>query len=324
MNATPSTPYLIEADRLGKTFDNFVAVRDVSLRVTAGGVLALLGPNGAGKTTTVRMLAGILSPTHGRARIAGLDVVQQARAVRAKVGMLSEVPGLYLRSTAREYLDFFGAAYGLSRAQRRQRMSDLLQQFEMSDVIDRRLGEFSKGMKQKLALIRSMLHDPEVLLLDEPTSAMDPQSARLVHDALLQLRDQRRGIILCTHNLVEAETMADTIAIIRRGEIVAEGSPDELKARLLGRPLMELRLAHSIDGQRPELQARVAIESQGDTWLRYWSNDPTVENPALVYWLAERQIDVVTLSEVPRSLEEVYLRVVNIPNTDYTDAHGFS
>ena len=129
----------------------------------------------------------------------------------------------------------------------------------------------------------------------------------------VELRDKRRGIILCTHNLVEAEMMADTIAIIRRGEIVAEGSPDGLKARLLGRPLMELRLAHAIDGPRPELQPRLAIESQGDTWLRYWSNEPTVENPALLYWLAERRIDVVTLSEVPRSLEEVYLRVVNQP-----------
>ncbi len=304
---------MIEADRLNKNFGNFVAVHDVSLRVAAGGVLALLGPNGAGKTTTVRMLSGILTPTSGHARIAGLDVMQHARAVRARVGVLSEVPGLYLRSSAREYLDFFGDAYGLSKTLRQQRMSDLLQQFEMSDVIDRRLGEFSKGMKQKLALIRSMLHDPEVLLLDEPTSAMDPQSARLVHDALLQLRDQRRGIILCTHNLVEAEMMADHIAIIRRGEIVAEGSPNDLKARLLGRPLMEVRFAQPLNGQLSELQARVAVESQGDAWLRYWSDDPRAENPPLLYWLAERKIDVVTLSEVPRSLEDVYLRVVNQP-----------
>ncbi len=183
----------------------------------------------------------------------------------------------------------------------------------MSDVIDRRLGEFSKGMKQKLALIRSMLHDPEVLLLDEPTSAMDPQSARLVHDALLQLRDQRRGIILCTHNLVEAEMMADHIAIIRRGEIVAEGSPVELKARMLGRPLMELRFAQPLNGQLTDLETRLAVESRGDTWLRYWSTDPHTDNPPLLYWLAEHKIDVVTLSEVPRSLEEVYLRVVNEP-----------
>jgi ABC-2 type transport system ATP-binding protein len=304
---------MIEADRLSKLFGDFVAVHEVSLRVAAGGVLALLGPNGACKTTTVRMLSGILTPTSGHARIVGLDVMQHARAVRSRVGVLSEVPGLYLRSTAREYLDFFGEAYGLSRSLRQTRMTDLLQRFEMSDVIDRRLGEFSKGMKQKLALIRSMLHDPEVLLLDEPTSAMDPQSARLVHDALLQLRDQRRGIILCTHNLVEAEMMADHIAIIRRGEIVAEGSPAELKARMLGRSLMELRLAQSLNGQLTDLETRLAVESRGDTWLRYWSADPRTDNPLLLYWLAEHKIDVVTLSEVPRSLEEVYLRVVNEP-----------
>lgn len=301
---------MVEAQHLGKTFGTFVAVRDVSLRVPAGGVLALLGPNGAGKTTTVRMLAGILTPTHGRALIAGVDVTTHAQAVRRRVGVLTEMPGLYLRSTAREYLDFFGEAYGLPKALRRQRMIELLDQFEMGEVIDRRLSEFSKGMKQKLALIRSMLHDPEVLLLDEPTSAMDPQSARLVHEALLQLRDRRRCLILCTHNLVEAEMMADRIAIIRRGEIVVEGTAAQLKAQLLGRPLMELRFARPLNGVLPALEARLAVESKGDDWVRYWANDPVHENPPLLHWLSEQRVDVVTLSEVPRSLEDVYLRVV--------------
>jgi len=308
-NRTPF-PFMVEADRLGKTFGDFVAVREISLRVPAGGVLALLGPNGAGKTTTVRMLSGILTPSRGRALVAGLDVIAHAQAVRRRVGVLTEMPGLYLRSTAREYLDFFGEAYGLPKAARRQRMIDLLRQFEMSDVIDRRLSEFSKGMKQKLALIRSMLHDPDVLLLDEPTSAMDPQSARLVHEALMQLRDRHRCLILCTHNLVEAEMMADYIAIIRRGEIVAEGTPAQLKAQLLGRPLMEVRFARSLNGVLPALTARLAVESAGDDWVRYWASDPVHENPPLLHWLSEQKIDVVTLSEVPRSLEEVYLRVV--------------
>lgn len=301
---------VIEAERLTKAFGDFVAVHDVSLRVKAGGVLALLGPNGAGKTTTVRMLSGVLVPTSGRACIAGLDVVAHAAEIRGRVGVLSELPGLYLRSTAREYLDFFGAVFGLTREQRRARMTELLAQFEMSDVIDRRLSEFSKGMKQKLALIRTMLHDPEVLLLDEPTSAMDPQSARLVHDALLQLRDQRRSIILCTHNLVEAEMMADDIAIIRRGQIVAEGSAAELKAQLLGRPLMEVRFVSPMNGTLHALSERLEVESHGDDWLRYWSNNPVNDNPRLLHWLSDQKIDVVTLSEVPRSLEEVYLRVV--------------
>ncbi len=309
----PAGQAMIEAEQLHKAFGNFVAVRDVSLRVEPGGVLALLGPNGAGKTTTVRMLSGILVPTSGRARIAGLDVVAHAAQIRGRVGVLSELPGLYLRSTAREYLDFFGAVYGLSRAQREARMQELLAQFEMSDVIDRRLHEFSKGMKQKLALIRTMLHDPEVLLLDEPTSAMDPQSARLVHDALLQLRDQRRSIILCTHNLVEAEMMSDRIAIIRRGQIVAEGTSTDLKAQLLGRPLMEVRFAQPMNGTLQALCDRLEVESHGAEWLRYWSNNPVNDNPRLLHWLSEQKVDVVTLSEVPRSLEEVYLRVVEQP-----------
>jgi ABC-2 type transport system ATP-binding protein len=310
----PDEPIMIEAERLSKTFGSFVAVNDVSLRVKAGGVLALLGPNGAGKTTTVRMLSGILVPTVGQARIAGLDVVTHAAEIRGRVGVLSELPGLYLRSTAREYLDFFGSVYGLSKADRQARITDLMTQFEMSEVLDRRLNEFSKGMKQKLALIRTMLHDPDVLLLDEPTSAMDPQSARLVHDTLVQLRDQhRRSIVLCTHNLIEAEMMADHIAIIRRGQIVAEGSPAELKVQLLGKPLMEVRFVEPMNGTLAALREKLAVESYGETWVRYWSNDPTSENPPLLHWLSEQQVDVVTLSEVPRSLEEVYLRVVEQP-----------
>ena len=311
MTSPRDSAIMIEALHLGKRFGDFDAVRDVSLRVGVGGVLALLGPNGAGKTTTVRMLAGILAPTSGAARIGGLDVIQHAREIRRGVGVLTEMPGLYLRSTAREYLDFFGEAYGLSKALRRQRIVTLLEQLQMADVIDRRLSEYSKGMKQKLALIRCMLHDPEVLLLDEPTSAMDPHSARLVHDALRQLRDQRRSMILCTHNLVEAELMSDHIAIIRRGEIVAEGAPAALKAQLLGHPLMELRFAHPLDGLLPELEAHVAVESRGESWVRYWSSDPVADNPRLLHWLSNQKVDVVTLSEVPRSLEDVYLRVVN-------------
>jgi ABC-2 type transport system ATP-binding protein len=142
---------------------------------------------------------------------------------------------------------------------------------------------------------------------------MDPQSARLVHDALGQLRSDRRSIILCTHNLVEAETLADHIAIIRRGQIVIEGPPAGLKTQLLGRPLMELRFARPLNGLLSSLQARLELESSGDTWLRYWATDPVVDNPPVLRWLADRQVDVVTLSEVPRSLEEVYLRVVGQP-----------
>jgi ABC-2 type transport system ATP-binding protein len=302
---------MIETAGLTKQFGDFTAVDGVDLSVREGEVLALLGPNGAGKTTTVRMLASILKPTAGWARIAGYDTVRDAKLVRHMIGLLTEFPGLYLRMKGRDYLDFFGQLQGLSPAQRVERSEQLLKRFELWEAADKRSGEYSKGMRQKLALVRAMLHNPQVLFLDEPTSAMDPHSAKLVRDAILELRRDRRTIILCTHNLNEAEMLADRIAIIRRGRIVALGTPAELKARLLGDPLLELRLAEPLDGLLSDLEDLLAIEGYGDTWLRYRTPDPERVNPRLLQRLAERGTPVVTLSEVPRSLEEVYLRIVN-------------
>ena len=301
---------MIEAENLVKQFNDFVALGGVSLRVEPGEVVALLGPNGAGKTTTVRLLAALLAPTAGRARVAGFDVVRYPIEVRRRVGVLTEAPGLYLRSTAREYLDFFGSTYALPAEARRARAMRLLARFGMVADADRRLNEFSKGMQQKLALIRCMLHDPPVLLLDEPTSAMDPHSARVVRDALLELKKDARAIILCTHNLTEAEEIADRIAIIRLGRIVVTGTPAELKQRLLGPPLMELRLSEPANGLVADLRGRVDVESAGEAWIRFRTADPLADNPRLLRWLAERGVDVVTLSEVPRRLEDVYLNVV--------------
>jgi len=302
---------MIETAGLTKQFGDFTAVDGIHLAVREGEVLALLGPNGAGKTTTVRMLASILKPTGGWARIAGYDTVRDAKVVRQLVGLLTEFPGLYLRMRALDYLDFFGQLQGLSRAQRSERSEYLLRRFELWDALDKRAGEYSKGMRQKLALVRAMLHDPQALFLDEPTSAMDPHSAKLVRDAILELRRDRRTVILCTHNLTEAELLADRIAIIRRGRILALGTPAELKARLLGDPVLELRLAGPLDGLLADLQGLVTIEDHGDTWLRYRTAEPDRINPRLVQRLAERGAPVVTLSEVPRSLEDVYLRIVN-------------
>ena len=301
---------MIETVSLTKHFDDFVAVSDVSLSVKPGQVLALLGPNGAGKTTTVRMLSAILRPTAGGARVAGYDVVRQPDAVRAAVGVLTEHHGLYLRMRAREYLDFYGQLYGLDEGIRRKRASQLMERFGLSADLERRLGEFSKGMRQKLALVRAMLHDPEVLLLDEPTSAMDPQSAKLVRDAIAGLRGGGRTVIICSHNLPEAEMLADRIAIIRRGQVVAEGTPLELKSRLLGPPLLEMRLAGELDGLVDDIADLVQVESHGYDWVRFRVENPGKTNPLLLQQLSAQGVGVVTLSEVPQSLEQVYLRVV--------------
>jgi len=300
---------------LTKQFDGFTAVDKVTLSVAAGEILALLGPNGAGKTTTVRMLGAILRPTAGRAFVAGFDVTEHPRDVRRHVGLLTEHPGLYLRMKGGAYLDFFGRLMGLEAAERERRAKELLGDFGMSEAWDQRMGTYSKGMRQKMALARAMLHDPSVLLLDEPTSAMDPHSAKLVRDAILGLRHHQRAIVLCTHNLAEAEALADRIAIIRRGRIIALGTPAELKASLLGPPLMELRLAYPVDGVQSDgvmklVSGLVEVEAQGEDWLRYFTPDPQEVNPRLLQALASHEVGVITLSTVPRSLEDVYLRVV--------------
>jgi ABC-2 type transport system ATP-binding protein len=285
-------------------------VDGVTFSVSQGEILALLGPNGAGKTTTVRMLAAILRPTEGGARVAGYSVTDHPREVRERVGVLTEHPGLYRRMRGGRYLDFYGRLMGLDAGVRKRRAQELLARFGMADAWDRRTGTYSKGMRQKLALVRAMLHDPPVLLLDEPTSAMDPHSAKLVRDAVIGLRDHRRAIVLCTHNLPEAEAIADRIAIIRRGAIIALGTPAELKKRLLGVPLMELRLAHSVNGVVDLVADLVKVESHGEDWVRFFASEPRETNPPLLRALAGQGIEVVTLSEVHRSLEDVYLRVV--------------
>ena len=301
---------MIETGKLTKRFDKFTAVRDLSLLVEQGELLALLGPNGAGKTTTVRMLGAILKPTEGWARVAGYDVVQNAKEVRHAVGLLTEFHGLYLRMKALEYLNFFGELHGMVQHERRERSEMLLRRFELWDDRERRLGEYSKGMRQKLALIRSMIHDPEVLFLDEPTSAMDPHSAKLVRDCIAALKQDGHTIVMCSHNLSEAELLADRIAIMRRGEIIAYGTPADLKSQLLGKSILEIRLAESLDGFLPLIESQVEIESVGTDWVRYFAAEPRVTNPALLASLTGAGVRVVTLSEVHRSLEEVYLKIV--------------
>ncbi len=302
---------MILTQDLGKQFDGLWAVDGVNLSVRAGEVMALLGPNGAGKTTTVRMLTSVLRPTRGQASVAGYDVRQQPAKVRASVGVLTEQHGLYSRMPAVDYLDFFGQVYGLPRATRRARIHQLLDDFGLRDDCQRRISEFSKGMRQKLALARALLHDPPVLLLDEPTSAMDPESALLVRNAIRNLRSASRAIIICTHNLAEAEELADQIAIIRQGKIIAQGTPQELKMKLLGPLEFEVRLAAPLNGYELALPPTVKLSMRGADRFRYQTNSPMQDNPLVLRGLLERQLPVIGLYEVSGSLEQVYMHAIN-------------
>jgi len=309
---------MIDMVGLTKQFADLTAVNAVTLRVQAGEVLALLGPNGAGKTTTVRMLSSILKPTAGWATVAGYDVALHGRQVRQHVGVLTEAPGLYTRMTGREYLDFFGQIRGMPSGERHARITELTTRFKLAYALDGRLGEYSKGMRQKISLVRTLLHNPPVLLLDEPTSAMDPEGARIVRDAIIQMRsDDQRAIIICTHNLSEAEELADRIAIISYGKIVKQGTLPELKKDLLGSPLMELRFANEPDRAALAFMHRiVTVVEEGSNWMRYAAPDPVQVNPAILQKLSDAHVPVFTLSEVPQSLETVYLRVLEEASDD--------
>jgi ABC-2 type transport system ATP-binding protein len=301
---------MIETHDLTKEFDDFLAVDRVNLRVGTGEVLAILGPNGAGKTTTVRMMTSILAPTRGTARIAGYDVVRDAAKVRASVGVLTEQHGLYERMKAVEYLDFFGEIYHLDKTLRRQRAQELLERFGLAEASNRRVGDYSKGMKQKLALVRALLHHPPVLLLDEPTSAMDPQSAKQVRDAIIDLQQDARTFLITTHNLTEAQLLANKIAIIRHGRIIAQGTLTELSQQMGAEIRVELRANGSLKGVTQDIGEMVTVGETGDGWLQYTTPDPAQTNPALMRKLVELGVEVVSLVPITQTLEDIYLKIM--------------
>ena len=301
---------MIETYDLTKYFDDFKAVDGVTLTVKPGQILALLGQNGAGKTTTVRMLTALLHPTRGWAKVNGYDVVRQAADVRASVGVLTEQHGLYVRMSGNEYLDFFGEVYGLGLVARTARSKYLLEYFGLAEAAHKRVGEYSKGMRQKLALARALMHEPPALLLDEPTSAMDPESARLVRDEIGRLKSSQRTIVICTHNLSEAESLADIIAIIYRGKILLSGTLNELKQQILGPVEYEARLSAPWQAEKLALPEGLILSENNGNKLRFRVERPEDINPLLLRQLVESQAPIVTLQEVPRSLEQVYLKVM--------------
>jgi sodium transport system ATP-binding protein len=222
---------MIEATNLVKHFGPVRAVDGVSFLCPDGEVFGLLGPNGAGKTTTLRILATVMRPDDGTASVGGHSILQESRQARTTIGVLPETVGLYDRMTPREHLLYFGRLFGMQEDALEKRVEAVLGELGMSDFADRRCGGFSKGMRQKAALARALIHDPNTMILDEPTAGLDVMSARSVRDIIKRFRDEGRCVLLSTHLMSEAELLCDRIAIIDQGKIKAEGSPDELRAQ---------------------------------------------------------------------------------------------
>ncbi len=221
---------LIETRNLVKKYGDKVAVNNVSFAVQAGEVFGFLGPNGAGKTTTIKMIVGLLQPTSGTVKVAGYDVQAQPLQAKAASGYVPDTPNLYAKLTGRELLRFVGDLYDLDRQQVAQRTDELLRVLDLSEAADNTIDSYSHGMQQKASLAAALMHDPKVLVLDEPTVGLDPKSARLIKDILRQMADRGAAVFLSTHILEIAERMCDRIGIINKGELVAVGTMNELRS----------------------------------------------------------------------------------------------
>ena len=291
-------PIAIRTVGLGRRFGPAWAIRGVDLEVRRGEVLGLLGPNGAGKTTTVRMLTALIELSEGDATVDGLDVRTKPDGVRARVGLLTETPGLYDKLSATANLDFFARLYGLDAAARAERIERYLRLFSLWDRRDDVAGTFSKGMKQKLAIARALLHDPAVVFLDEPTAALDPEAAFIVREAIESLRRSGRTIVLATHNLDEANRLCDRVAFVR-GALLRVASPAELRGAL-GERGVEVRLAGEPDGTLVAAALGVrgvdAVEAV-DRRLAVSTSDPGAVTPALVRALVAAGADILDVRE---------------------------
>ena len=300
----------IETRGLTRAFGERVAVEDLTLAVKAGTVFGFLGPNGAGKTTTVRMLAGLIQPTSGEATVAGHRLGTDGDDLRAAVGILTETPGLYERLSARQNLTYFARLYELSAADADGQVERYLGMLGLWERRDDAVGTFSKGMRQKLAIARALLHDPSVVFLDEPTAGLDPEAARTVREFIKGLRAQGRTIFLTTHNLPEADELCDTIAVFER-RLLRMGAPRELRAglfahgslvRLAGPAAAFTDVARSVPGVR-------GAEAQDDT-LRVQLDAPDDVNPDLIDALRGAGARIRYVEPWSPSLEDVYLKLV--------------
>jgi ABC-2 type transport system ATP-binding protein len=308
---------MIKTDSLAKHFPGarrepgVTAVAGLSLDVPAGAVFGFLGPNGAGKTTTVRMLTGLIAPTGGRAWVNGFEIGREDMAVRRSVGVLTETPGLYERMSAERNLALFARLYEVPDV-----AGQVAKYLRLLGLWERRkepVGGFSKGMKQKLAIARALVHEPKTLFLDEPTSGLDPEAAKTVRDFVMELRSEGRTIFLCTHNLDEADRLCDRVAVFKT-RLIQVGTPDDLRRSLpgAGRTVV-VHLRNPGDGlaeaarQLPFVQEARLINGK----LAVTLADPEADNPALVRCLVEAGGEVQFVGELRHSLEDVYLDLIH-------------
>jgi ABC-2 type transport system ATP-binding protein len=302
---------MIDAANLTKKFGDVTAVDGLTFHVNEGEVFGFLGPNGAGKTTTVRMLCCLIARTSGEARIAGYDTANDADSlkIRSMIGFMPENVGLYGELSAYRNLDFYARLYGRSGQQRRESIERLLRLLGLWEKKDQPVGTFSKGMKQKVAIARALVHDPEILFLDEPTVNLDPEAAKTVRDFILELKKEKKTIFLNTHNLDEAQKLCDRIGILKT-HLLRTGTPEELKEALWGsKTVIELDEVNDaiVAAVKHHTPGKVIVE---DHRLIIDVQNAVRENPGLVQAIVTAGGRIRFVQEFSPSLEDVYLKTV--------------
>ena len=299
---------MIQTENLTKKFNENVAVDHLNLSVNEGEVFGFLGPNGAGKTTTVRLLTSLIGPTSGSAVVNGHRLGQEDSEIRRSVGVLTETPGMYDNLNAEFNLEIFANLYDV-----RDPKGQVEKYLRMLGLWDRRFdaaGTFSKGMKQKLAIARALLHEPKILFLDEPTSALDPEAAMLVRDFIMELRKEGRTIFLCTHNLDEADRLCDRIGVFKTHLLVMD-TPDRLRSQLFGHKVV-FHLGNPEENQAT-LVSKLSFVQEAhlvDNKLLVTLDDPEHQNPDIIRALVNAGADIQFVGELRHSLEDVYLQFV--------------
>ncbi|MHA1271320.1 MAG: ABC transporter ATP-binding protein [Candidatus Helarchaeota archaeon] len=311
---------MIEIFGLTKTFGNIKAVDNISLKINEGEVFGFLGPNGAGKTTTIRMLCCLIKPDSGTAFINGHDIIEEPMEIRKKIGALTENPCIYERLTGRYNLEFFGKLYDVPENILQHRIDELLDIFDLTARADDKAGTYSKGMKQKLAIIRTLLHNPKIIFFDEPTAGLDPKASKDLRDYIKKLSVERKIIIvLCTHNLSEAEYLCDKIAVINKGKIIGIGRPKELSQLLWSGERTEIVLKNNfiekgysestlkdIISKIPGINECIINKNK----IRISTNSTEEVNPLIIKKLNSMDLDIIEVKILSHSLEDIYLSLI--------------
>jgi ABC-2 type transport system ATP-binding protein len=302
---------VIEVDSLTKSYEGHWAVRGVSFSVGEGDIFGFIGPNGAGKTTSIRIMSTLLDPTSGTVRVAGRSVTEEAEAVRKLIGFMPDNFGVYERITVWEYLDFFAAAYGIDRRSRAAAIEGIMELTDLVELRDRLTGGLSKGMRQRLCLAKTLVHDPKVLILDEPANGLDPR-ARIEFRALLkELRSMGKTILISSHILTELSDICTSVAILEKGKVVATGSIDSIKKALQPGLAFRLEVLGGAEAARGAIEGLPNVGSvvvEGDI-LRFQFTAPRPEVAELVRALVAKGVAITGLQEEKTDLEGLFMRL---------------